>query len=531
MARQRHHQPFAADGQEVDMAALNRRTQHADVEPSLGQGFDLARREHIDPQLKVDLRKCLLVAEQDAREHRVHRGTGEAERQPPDLPVLGARRRTARAVGRGEHCARLRHEGAAGFGQCHLPLGAMEQSDAEIVLELLDLARQRRLSDVQPFRRTAEVKLLGNGKKVAEVAQLHRDSLASDPYGLPFRPRCAERHRRRRPERRGFTEAGERRQIGQLAKRRVHRQHARLGRPDAGPARQSSEVFDPHARPRQRHPDMIASALARAAQQAYERAQRAEIRGNVIRHKRRRRKAWPIRLSFHEADAGGRLRIVIEADALRPRPVAEAAQRDIDQPGMTVSEIAHRQAASVEAAGAVGLHHDVGIPRQHAHARQIVLGVEIEKSRALAEASIEHEVYGIGLPRRRDAQCIRAVLGQRAGEPWPSQNMAQVEDTDVRQRAFGRGERPSSPVGDPLDLNQRLPHQGLPLRMAPPLVGLANHRYRKRAARAFLFEALGLPSAHRTRDRRRLVGTAEQLQQAVAQIRTRRDEIEPAIIL
>ena len=49
----------------------------------------------------------------------------------------------------------------------------MKQADPELALQLADLLGQRRLRDVQPLGGPAEVKFLGDGAEVAQVAQLH----------------------------------------------------------------------------------------------------------------------------------------------------------------------------------------------------------------------------------------------------------------------------------------------------------------------------------------------------------------------
>jgi hypothetical protein len=53
-----------------------------------------------------------------------------------------------------------------------VPAIADEQRRANARLERLDLLRKRRRRDVQPFRRTAEVKLLGDRDELALQPQL-----------------------------------------------------------------------------------------------------------------------------------------------------------------------------------------------------------------------------------------------------------------------------------------------------------------------------------------------------------------------
>jgi hypothetical protein len=78
-------------------------------------------------------------------------------------------------------CARRELEDLACVGQQHpagrrqldMPAVADEQRRADARLERLDLLRKRRRRDVQAFRRTAEVKLLGDRDEVAQQPQLH----------------------------------------------------------------------------------------------------------------------------------------------------------------------------------------------------------------------------------------------------------------------------------------------------------------------------------------------------------------------
>jgi len=51
------------------------------------------------------------------------------------------------------------------------PVRALEQLNSELSLESLDLQTQRRLRNPELPRRSAEVKLFGDGDEVAEVPQ------------------------------------------------------------------------------------------------------------------------------------------------------------------------------------------------------------------------------------------------------------------------------------------------------------------------------------------------------------------------
>ena len=61
-------------------------------------------------------------------------------------------------------------ERLAGFGQFHALDRTDEQLRAEAFFQLLDLARERRLRDIQRNRCPADAELLRNRNKISEVA-------------------------------------------------------------------------------------------------------------------------------------------------------------------------------------------------------------------------------------------------------------------------------------------------------------------------------------------------------------------------
>jgi hypothetical protein len=66
--------------------------------------------------------------------------------------------------------------------RCELDVAArsIEQAATEIGLERLNLPAQRRLSNAQPLGRPSEVTLLGDGGKVAQVAQVHAPTIPAN---------------------------------------------------------------------------------------------------------------------------------------------------------------------------------------------------------------------------------------------------------------------------------------------------------------------------------------------------------------
>ena len=82
----------------------------------------------------------------------------------------------SRGLDVGEHAL---HEGeerlaVGGEGDRALARAAVEEHDAELVLEEADLARQARLGEVEAVGGPGEALLLGHGEGVGELVQLHR---------------------------------------------------------------------------------------------------------------------------------------------------------------------------------------------------------------------------------------------------------------------------------------------------------------------------------------------------------------------
>ena len=107
------------------------------------------------------------------RPHRVHR---------PDHHVAGAHagERLHLGVGRvhlGEDPARAGDQRLTGLGDRHPPRGALDQGEAELLLEPADLLRERGLGDVLASRRAGEVLFVGERDEIAQLAKLHKQSL------------------------------------------------------------------------------------------------------------------------------------------------------------------------------------------------------------------------------------------------------------------------------------------------------------------------------------------------------------------
>ncbi len=69
---------------------------------------------------------------------------------------------------------------AARWQQFHSLLRALEERSAQLVLEVLDLAAQRRLTHVQAASGLGHCSLFGDGNEVLELREAHAPRLAKN---------------------------------------------------------------------------------------------------------------------------------------------------------------------------------------------------------------------------------------------------------------------------------------------------------------------------------------------------------------
>ncbi|MCC5805850.1 MAG: GlsB/YeaQ/YmgE family stress response membrane protein [Opitutales bacterium] len=69
---------------------------------------------------------------------------------------------------------RIHEKAHAFFGQGDLVFAAVKQAHAEFLFEILDLARERRLGQAQPFSSPREIQFLRDRHKIPQVTQLHK---------------------------------------------------------------------------------------------------------------------------------------------------------------------------------------------------------------------------------------------------------------------------------------------------------------------------------------------------------------------
>ena len=95
-------------------------------------------------------------------------------------------------VGLDQHLRQMRTHHLAEAGQMRVVALAAEQRPAQLVLEALDGAGQRRLGDVAGLRRAREVQGLADREEVADLMHFHgKISPASAPIDAPLCPRSS----------------------------------------------------------------------------------------------------------------------------------------------------------------------------------------------------------------------------------------------------------------------------------------------------------------------------------------------------
>ena len=148
-------------------ASSHGQAHEADLNAPVAQRLDLlAGQQRV--QLDLDAREARAPDAQHARQDVEVGGRHEADRQLTDLAAARALRGAHRALAsaRARRRASARNAWPAGVSSTRR-LRAVEQRDAQLLLELPDLLAERRLRDVQARRGPAEVQLLGDRHEVA----------------------------------------------------------------------------------------------------------------------------------------------------------------------------------------------------------------------------------------------------------------------------------------------------------------------------------------------------------------------------
>jgi len=124
-------------------------------------------------QLEPHLAGAAREAAQAVDDSRVGQGADQGERDRAAGAGLQIAHRIVAVLEGGQRRLGMGQEGAAGLGQAGAAAHALEQRGAELVLELVDAAADRRLRAVQPLPGAREAAGLGNGEEGADLVDVH----------------------------------------------------------------------------------------------------------------------------------------------------------------------------------------------------------------------------------------------------------------------------------------------------------------------------------------------------------------------
>ncbi len=297
--------------------------------------------------------------------------------------------------------------------------------------------------------------------------------------------------------------------------------------------RTQPQVLHVHGRARQRHPDVPAAALGGAALQRGHDTGRTQVGAEEIVQQVRGHQpgfAAVAAAALGQRDAGDGLRDLVETLALGPGPVTEGADRQVDKPRPQLGQRLRAEAQAVQAGGFPRLHEHVGAAHQFAQPGRVVGGTQVDVGVAFADAGVEQLQQRVGLQRRGHPQHFGAMLGQGARGHRAGDDVGRVDHPQVIQRAAAAARRLGRAVADLLDADHRRARQQRALRVPAPFPGAAGGNAGQAPGGKGFFEFGRLPQGHGPADGRRGVGAVQQLQRAVAQVRVRAGEVEPALV-
>ena len=168
--RQRDEQAVTTQRLGPDGGIVDRRPQQGDVDVTGEQRVQLGRGEHLAANVDLDVRQLVAQGSHQLGEHRIGRRPDAPDRQvpldaDPDAPRLVPG--VVHGVENGDCPFEIR---LARGRQLNPPSTSGEEADVEFALQEPDLLGQWRLRHVQSLGGLAEVQLLGDGAKVAQMA-------------------------------------------------------------------------------------------------------------------------------------------------------------------------------------------------------------------------------------------------------------------------------------------------------------------------------------------------------------------------
>ena len=124
------------------------------------------------------IRKALLQDGEDFRQHIGRKRRYHAEPQPPGEQAPAVARELGQVARGREHALGPPRHLRAGLGQDHLARPPLDQVDAEVLLQLADLHRERRLGDGAGLGGLAEMPMLGQCRQISQLFQSdHADKI------------------------------------------------------------------------------------------------------------------------------------------------------------------------------------------------------------------------------------------------------------------------------------------------------------------------------------------------------------------
>jgi len=203
VVRDDEHHLLVVERLEPEIGLRARPIGDADVElAGVQRRDDLVGGELVDPHLHGRM-----AAEEDrdaVRDQADVEGVRRTDAHPPREPATARAQRRDALVDLAQCARRVGEEQLARLGRHHLAADALEERLADLLLELADLVRERRLGDVDVRRGAREAQAVGQGHEVAQVSQLHGNpviesmpsiiSMAKDHLSSPP---CAVYRRRR----------------------------------------------------------------------------------------------------------------------------------------------------------------------------------------------------------------------------------------------------------------------------------------------------------------------------------------------
>ena len=172
---QGHHHGLAQHGLDADVRLLRHQAVKAHADAPLAQRLQLRVFGQV-VQHDLHLGARLVKARQDARNHVQHTRAEQPHIQTANQTLARQPGALQRLLRQGEQVGGFLQQGAARVGERHALGGAHKQRHANFFFQGLDVARQRRLRQMQARGGTAYMAFFGHGEKVAHITQIHENS-------------------------------------------------------------------------------------------------------------------------------------------------------------------------------------------------------------------------------------------------------------------------------------------------------------------------------------------------------------------